>query len=101
MERIFKPLTDAEQEWIRDQLGRASQLVQSLAPDVDDGRLTLKSLDRAFKMYLDSDADPSTANETVLAVGVAFGASLVKALGFAWVVVTDEFGTDLAVIARQ
>ena len=36
----------------------------------------------------------------VLAIGAAFGTRLVEDLGFRWVVVTDDYGTDLAVLAR-
>jgi Domain of unknown function (DUF3806) len=30
----------------------------------------------------------------------AFGGELVEVLGFQWVIATDEYGTDLAVLAR-
>jgi hypothetical protein len=34
-------------------------------------------------------------------LGVALGSWLVQELGFRWAVATDEFGTDLAVVARR
>jgi hypothetical protein len=100
MDRKFKRLTTDEKQWIRDQLVRAREFLQEFGPNNHGDRLTLKSLDQAFVSYLASDSDPNTANGVVLAVGTAFGARLVKELGFQWVVVKDEYGTDLAVLGR-
>ncbi len=38
-------------------------------------------------------------NDVLECVGVAFGAHLVRQLGFTWCVCTDEWGTDIAVRA--
>jgi hypothetical protein len=51
---------------------------------------SLESLDRAFANYLASGAEPTEANEVVLAVGAAFGARLVGDLGFRWAIATDD-----------
>jgi hypothetical protein len=100
MDRSFEPLTDAELQWVEDQLDRASEFVRTYSLEDLRSPLTLESLDRAFVNYLASGSDPSTANGVVLAIGAAFGTKLVEELGFRWVIVTDEFGTDLAVLAR-
>ena len=100
MERSFEPLTVAENEWVEDQLELARDFLREFGPDEPQPQLTLEALDSAFQKYLTSNADPSTANGVMLAIGAAFGARLVHDLGFRWVVVTDDYGTDLAVLAR-
>jgi Domain of unknown function (DUF3806) len=100
LDRFFEPLTAAEEQWVRDQLVWAHEFVRASGQDNRNSELTLKSLDQAFERYLASDGDPSTANAVVLAIGAAFGTRLVEDLGFQWVVVKDDYGTDLAVLAR-
>src|SRR5579872_5841482 len=100
MDRSFEPLTSVENKWIDDQLELAREFVQTFRPEDSHRRLTLESLDQAFVSYLESNANPSTANGVILAIGAAFGTRLVEDLGFQWVIVKDEYGTDLAVLAR-
>ncbi len=101
MERSFEALTEAEHGWIDDQLERAREFVSAFAPQVTGDPLALESLDQAFSNFLAADSqDPAAANDAVIAVGVAFGAKLTKRLGFTWVIATDEYGTDLAVLSR-
>jgi hypothetical protein len=99
--RSFEPLSEAEAQWVRKQLGRAREFVRDQDPGSVDGPPTLELLDRAFCNYLASASDPGDANAVVLAVGVAFGVRLVEDLGFEWVIATDDYGTDLAVLARR
>jgi hypothetical protein len=101
LDRSFEPLTTAEEQWVRDQLVLAHEFVRAFVRDNHNSELTLKSLDEAFERYLASESDPSTANGVVLAIGAAFGTRLVEDLGFQWIVVMDEYGTDLAVLARR
>jgi hypothetical protein len=102
MKRSFEPLSEAEEAWLQSRLRQGSDFVQRFDPMPTESALTLKSLDRAFANRIGSDSpDPAfTPNEVVLCVGVAFGNHLVKHLGFQWVIVTDQFGTDIGVLAR-
>jgi len=100
MDRAFEPLTEAEQQWVRDQLERARAFACEYDSHFHDGQPSLESLDRAFAKYLTFGAEPTEANGVVLAVGAAFGARLVEDLGFRWAIATDDYGTDLAVLAR-
>jgi Domain of unknown function (DUF3806) len=100
MDRSFEPLSDAEIRYVSEQLARAHDFALALDPHADGARPSLESLDRAFENYLATDDEPSNADELVQAVGAAFGAELVEILGFQWVIATDEYGTDLAVLAR-
>jgi hypothetical protein len=101
MDRKFEPLSESEHQWIAEQLARAREFVREFDPQAGDGEATLDSLDRAFRHYLDAESDASNANDVVLAVGAAFGLALVEGLEFEWVIVTDDYGTDLAVLARR
>lgn len=101
MERTFEPLTDSEQEWLKAQMDNAAEIVSRYAPEHAGEPRSLKALDRAFASFLagEPDAGPE-ANDVVTAVGVAFGSQLVEQLGFQWVIATDHWGTDIAVLAR-
>jgi hypothetical protein len=96
----FEPLTELEHRWIGEQLAKGCEFARDFDPEVGDGKVTLASLDRAFKHYLDTESDTSSANDIVLAVGAAFGSALIAELGFQWVIATDDYGTNLAVLAR-
>lgn len=100
MNRFFQPLTEAEQQWVRDQFERAREFARKFDPQALDDSPILEALDSAFVIYLETEGEPRGANEVVLAIRAAFGAQLVKDLGFRWVIVTDDYGTDLAVVAR-
>lgn len=100
MRRSFEPLTAAEEQWLGGQLDQAREFVRAYAPAAPDDSVTLEALDQAFANYLASDTDPGGATALVLAVGAAFGTQLVESLGFEWGVATDDYGTDVAVLAR-
>jgi hypothetical protein len=100
VDRKFEPLTEAEEEWVKATLASARNFVCDYDPEGGDNEASLDSLDRAFKNYLAIESDTNTANDVVLAVGVAFGSTLVSHLGFEWVIASDDYGTDLAVLAR-
>jgi hypothetical protein len=99
VDRTFESLRDVELQWVSDRLAQARDFGLNFDPQ-SGGELTLASLDRAFERFLSSDHEPSRANEVINAVGVAFGVVLVAELSFQWVITTDDFGTDLAVLAR-
>jgi Domain of unknown function (DUF3806) len=99
MSRSFEPLSGAEIRWVQEQLESAREFVSQYTAEDSGSPTSLVSLDRAFVSYLASESDPSEADAVVLAVGVAFGSKLVEELGFEWVIATDDYGTDLAVLA--
>lgn len=100
MERSFEPLTDAELEWVSEQLTRAEGVALQFDAQATSGRPTLESLDRAFVNFLTDDRTPDEVNELLNAVGVALGSELVERLEFDWVIGADDYGTGLAVLAR-
>ena len=100
MDRAFDPLSDAEIRYVSEQIARAHEFALALDPQAEGVRPSLESLDRAFEKYLATGGEPSNANEVIQAVGAVFGTELVENLGFQWVIATDEYGTDLAVLAR-
>jgi hypothetical protein len=100
MGRSFDPLGETEARYVGEQLARAHDFALAFDPRAEGTRPSLESLDRAFENYSATGGEPSDANEVAQAVGAAFGARLVEALGFQWVIATDEYGTDLAALAR-
>jgi Domain of unknown function (DUF3806) len=99
MSKTINELTRAENSWVEEQMGAAIQFVSSFSPSDSSNRLTLAALDTALKRWLASDPAPETINGVIDAVGTAFGDSLVSAGVFRWVIVSDEWGTALAVRA--
>jgi len=95
---ISEPTT-TENSWIEEQLNVAVRFVSSYSLPDSDKPLALDALDKAFKSWLASNPAPEMANGVVNAVGIAFGDSLVRSGAFRWVIVSDEYGTDLAVRA--
>ena len=94
----FDPLTEAETTWLKDQLRCATAFVGDASTDQLP---PLTSLDEAFARFVAlGDAANAEANGIVLCVGAAFGEHLVRDLGFQWGIATDDWGTDIAVLAR-
>ena len=92
----FESLSDAERSWLFDQLTKAAVF----ANDCGSADLpSLESLDDAFDAFVRL-GDAVDANDVVLAVGAAFGEHLVRTMGFRWGIATDDYGTDIAVLAR-
>jgi len=95
----FQELTPVEHEWVAAQTQKAFEFVVANSPDTKPS-LTLEALDEAFSAWLaQGEANTDKINQTINAVGVAFGSFLVRDAGFAWVIATDEHGSDLAVLA--
>lgn len=91
------PLTDDEVRWCELQMETARVLAQHLAGD--DGDLpSLEALDTVLFSGLDADGRIATG-QLVTAVGTAFGEHVRRSTGLAWVVATDEHGTELALHA--
>src|SRR5215470_14225917 len=72
--------------------------VEAYSPQDAGNPSTLAALDRAFAAWLGTQQRDSKAiNDTINCVGVAFGQFLVDGIGLAWVIATDQHGSDLAV----
>lgn len=96
MSAKIEQLTDAEIEWIRQQIEIAHTFVQEM---VGVSELELPSpddLDRAFAAWLPNH-DTAEANAIVNCVGVALGQHVVDRTGLDWVIASDEYGTELAI----
>jgi hypothetical protein len=94
----FEPLSAREQQWLTEQLQLAAIFAGS--PDGED-LPSLQSLDKAWADFIATgSAANERANGVVLCTGVAFGEHVVRKLGFVWCIATDDWGTDIAVLAR-
>lgn len=98
--QAFSPISDKDKKWIADHLEAAKAFVWKKSPK-DSGRVvTLESLDRAWKAWVDSKpTETAEINTTINAVSVQFGKFLVDKAGFEWTIASDVKGTDLAVRA--
>jgi hypothetical protein len=84
---------EAEKQWIADHVARARALAAKYGGDE-----SFRALDVVWSAFTESirekNGDP---NPVINLVGLAFGQRFVDELGFRWVVVTDEHGTEIAV----
>jgi Domain of unknown function (DUF3806) len=89
-------LTEAEVRWVETQLATAVDLARTHT----GGSEPLPSLDRLAATLQGWRATPEPrdpeVNAVINALGVAFGEHLRQATGLAWVIATDDQGTDLA-----
>lgn len=98
MKQKVSPLTDKERAWVALQIEGASKFVDAFSPTDAGQPLTLAALDRAFAAWLGTEtADNQLVNGVIHCVGVAFGQFLADGVGLAWVIASDENGSDLAV----
>jgi hypothetical protein len=88
-ERI-EPLNDAERQWVAENVAEATRIL--------GGNLTVEALDDLWAGLLRDD--PDDPNPGINMVGLAFGHLLAERLGFSWVALTDEHGTEIAVRGR-
>ena len=95
----FEPLNDREREWLNQQLINLAAYGEALLDkDFSSSAVDADSLDGIWDAWFRAAVtDDEAANSFVLAYSVAFGALLVKELGFEWTIATDEHGTELAV----
>jgi uncharacterized protein DUF3806 len=100
MSAKISSLNAAEDAYVKQQLGAAPAFITRFSP-ADAGRpVTLESMDRAFAAWLASGPQSAAEiNETINVVGAVLGDVLCREAGFAWVIASDEYGTDLAVRA--
>ena len=94
---ILEPNPD-EIEWIASNLQTMRTLIQQYtATSIGEG-ITLRALDVVWSAWLSQhDNSKEDPNPLINSFGIAFGQSFVDKLGFSWVIVTDEHGTEIAV----
>ena len=96
MDAKIEQLTEAEHDWIQQQIALAQSFVLDML-GVSEGELpSPEELDRAFTAWL-PEHDPAEANAIVNCVGVALGQHIVARSGLEWVIASDKYGTELAV----
>jgi hypothetical protein len=99
MKQEIAELTEKEQQWTVLQLQAASGFVEKFSPQDRGTQVTLAALDRAFAAWITTHpTDADVINETINGIGIYFGQALVDGLGMKWVIVSDDLGTDLAVL---
>lgn len=101
-EQAIQAPNDAELAWIRSNLDVAKRLAAIHTGGKREALPDPRLLDEVFAAWLrEWNATPSDErgdpNAYINAVGLAFGQSLVDTLGLEWAVVTDEYGTEIAV----
>lgn len=87
-----------ELAWIADNVAKATELANKYGGDEATAPATLAGLDAVWvtlgTALRESGEDP---NFFINMVGLAFGQYLVDTVGVAWVLATDEHGTEIAV----
>jgi hypothetical protein len=90
----FQPLSASEREWVAGVLALGSDA----GLDPDDLHGVSEFLDRELAAWLaEPEHQRPDPNSLINVVGVTVGEHFVRN-GFEWRIVTDEFGTDLAVV---
>lgn len=94
-EPVVVPLPAAELEALTSQLADARAVVARYA-DAGADLPSAEDLDAALTAWSADGPDRPDADHVAAAVGAAFGEHLRRAAGLAWVLATDEWGTDVA-----
>lgn len=100
MQWSVEELNEAEHQWLASCIDGARQLVAAYSPADASRPLDAGVLDRTYAAWLATgETDGDRINQAINAVGSAFGQLLVEAAGFRWVVATDQFGCEMAILA--
>jgi hypothetical protein len=93
-----RALTEKEATWVRSRASAARDLVAFLLSLPEPPTLKPTLLDRAFRAWRRMPpSEQVTQRDIVNCLGCAFGEFLASEVGAQWLVVSDSFGTDLAV----
>lgn len=99
MSYVFQDLNPSEIAWVADQLVKA---VEFAGGEANAELPTLAQFDEAFARFVGTGQEANEkANAVILQLGAALGTHLTRTLGFEWVIATDDYGTDIAVVARR
>lgn len=93
-EQSIRLFAHEEQRWLAENLEHARMLGVKYG---SGGQHTPEELDAIFARWMQDEDDKESGNAVANALGAAFGDYLVEQHGFCWVVVTDEYGTEVAV----
>jgi hypothetical protein len=96
MPQQIDPLTPSEEAWVREAISLARVMVGSFSPSDGAAPLEPAALDRAYSAWARTSS-PEEANNVINAFGAALGQTMIDRFGFIWAIVTDEYGTELAV----
>ena len=88
-------LSEAESTWLANQIELAKLLAERYTGD-SENLPTLDRLDAVIQGWSAGDATRVDVNARVNAVGISFGQHLATGANLAWVISSDEHGTDLA-----
>jgi len=91
-------LSAEELKSIKSDANRASHFITILTDSKQKDDYTLKQLDRAFEIWINSEIESEfNKSDVIKIVGSAFGEYRMKNLNMRWVKVSDEYGTDFAI----
>ena len=98
MDKKVSDLTAAEIAWVDENVARARELVATTARSLrPDERLSPEGLDAAWSEWIAGWRIGEDPNPVINALGLALGKYLVDRLELSWKVVTDEYGTEIAI----
>ena len=96
----IEELNDAERNLLMSNVDAARRLVADYAPKDQLSPLDAGILDRTYAAWLATgESEVNHINQVINAIGSAFGQLLVDAVGFRWVVATDQYGCEMAILA--
>lgn len=95
-------LAPGDRERLSAILIRASVFIDGYKGNVSNGNaFSSRTLDTVLKSWrADGPPTKATQEEVIELVGCAFGQGMVDELGFEWQLVTDQYGTDYAVVDK-
>jgi hypothetical protein len=97
----FAELNPTEAEWVAKHADDAPELIEHLTGEDVAGEVTVEQLDAAWAGFLQiAEENPQAVNPVVNILGVAFGQILVRDHDMKWVVATDRYGTDIALLGQ-
>jgi Domain of unknown function (DUF3806) len=97
--RIEEP-NEAEQQWVASCIAGVQQLVTTYSPSDIGTTLDAGILDRTYAgWFATKESNTDRINAVINSIGFALGQLLVEKSGFRWVVATDEYGCEMAILA--
>lgn len=101
-QRLFFELSPSHDLWFETRRADLAAMVKAVLPDrVTDGLPPAEVLDDLWEDFLASEPDDEEASQVINVLGVALGDHLARARSFGWVILSDAWGTGLAVVALQ
>lgn len=97
MQRTVRELQVKDREWISKKASEGRKICQHYG-FTSEINIIPTSLDKVFQAWWNDEANNRVAeNEIVNCLGCLFGELLCKEFNSEWKIITDSFGTDLAV----